>query len=336
MAGRFFLTGRIRTVDLDDGTEYLFRRDLRPAIGTGSEQAVEILGDVRSRIVIFWDVIDGVDNGGLKVLGRNRSFVQDRFGHPTVPRVEHDAEDGWFDALESLFLGNRVGVYEGGGPFAFPAAGTGMVFKVKGGNKGCKIDQSGSESTLKMSGVVTDETLGRIAADGQHRFFISCKGSIFSDYFCLIPKGSDAYLKANDVSLNFKRKKTTLTFKIGPTYANKYFNLGTFSEGSPFVENLLVQNTFSGKNSNIYNQDKDPFNNSTVSFYHGWITHPDMYGGQSFNLTDKGNQYCCDNTAIVEGAKVAMKFSLSKKNHKFKLTMKSVYNIGCYFRFTKE
>ena len=61
-----------------------------------------------------------------------------------------------------------------------------------------------------------------------------------------------------------------------------------------------------------------------------------MYGGQSFNLTDKGNQYCCDNTSIVEGAKVAMKFSLSKKNHKFKLTMKSVYNIGCYFRFTKN
>ena len=226
--------------------------------------------------------------------------------------------------------------YEGGGAFAFPAAGTGMVFKVKGGNRGCKIDPSGSESTLKMSGVVTDETLGRIDADDQHRFFISCKGSIFSDYFCLIPKGSDAYLKANDLSLNFKRKKTTLTFKIGPTYANKYFNLGTFSEGSQFVENLLVENTFSGKNSNIYNQDKDPFNNSTVSFYHGWITHPDMYGGQSFNLTDKGNQYCCDNTSIVEGAKVAMKFSLSKKNHKFKLTMKSVYNIGCYFRFTKN
>lgn len=226
--------------------------------------------------------------------------------------------------------------YEGAGPYDFPEAGTGMVFKVKGGNKDCKIDQAESDSILKMSGVVTDETLKRIADDTEHRIFISCKGSIFSDYFCLIPKGSDAYLKASDISLNFKRKKTTLTFKIGPTYANKYFNLGTYSEGAQFVENLLVNNTFSGKKSNIYNQDNAPFNNSTVSFYHGWIAHPDMYGGQSFNLTDKGSQYSCNAASIVEGAKVAMKFSLSKKNHKFKLTLKSACNIGCYFKFTKK
>ena len=284
------------------------------------------------------------EESGLPVPGYQFSISEDYSHSKILATIESDINGrGWSKKLKPgeyyIFNSRTSGgyaPYEGGGPFAFPAAGTGMVFKVKGGNKGCKIDQSGSESTLKMSGVVTDETLGRIDADGQHRFFISCKGNIFSDYFCLIPKGSDAYLKANDVNLNFKRKKTTLTFKIGPTYANKYFNLGTFSEGSQFVENLLVQNTFSGKNSNIYNQDKDPFNNSTVSFFHGWITHPDMYGGQSFNLIDKGNQYCCDNTSIVEGAKVALKFSLSKKNHKFKLTLKSQYNIGCYFRFTKN
>lgn len=289
------------------------------------------------------DVVDEVS--GLPIPGFLFSVSEDSSHSKILTTVESGIDgSGWSKKKlkpgEYYIFNSRTAggyaPYEGGGPFYFPEGGTGMVFQVKCGNKGAHIDQMESEATLKMSGVVTDETLGRIDADSEHRFFVSCEGNIFSDYFYLIPKGSDGYFKANDINLNFKRKKTTLTFKIGPSYANNYFNLGTFSGETPFVEELLVNNTFSGKKTNIYNQDNDPFNNSTVIFYHGWITHPKMYGGQSFNLIDKGNQYCCDAAAIVEGAKVNLKFSLNKKNHKFKLTMKTLYNIGCNFSFTKK
>jgi hypothetical protein len=159
---------------------------------------------------------------------------------------------------------------------------------------------------------------------------------VFSDGFCLIPKGSDGYLKDKGVNLKFKRKKTTLTFKISPSYANKYFNLGTYSENALFFEELLPEISFSGKNTNVHNQDKDPFNNSTVTFRHGWVAEPVMFGGTSFSFTDKGSKYSCKADTKVEGVKVTLKASVGKKNHKLKLTMKAYDCIGCNFRFTKE
>ena len=123
------------------------------------------------------------EESGLPVPGYQFSISEDYSHTKILATIESDISGrGWSKKLKPgeyyIFNSRTSGgyaPYEGGGPFAFPAAGTGMVFKVKGGNKGCKIDQSGSESTLKMSGVVTDETLGRIDADDQHRFFISCK-----------------------------------------------------------------------------------------------------------------------------------------------------------------
>ena len=147
--------------------------------------------DYQGKLMI--EVLD--EASGLPVPGYQFSVSEDYSHTKIIATVEAGIDGrGWSKKKlkpgEYYIFNSRTSggyaPYEGGGAFAFPAAGTGMVFKVKGGNRGCKIDPSGSESTLKMSGVVTDETLGRIDADDQHRFFISCKGSIFSDYFCLL------------------------------------------------------------------------------------------------------------------------------------------------------
>ncbi|MBP5626848.1 hypothetical protein J6X96_01605 [bacterium] len=296
--------------------------------------------DLKGKLRI--EVLD--EENGSPVPGYEFSVSEDYNHTKIISTVKTDINGwGWGKKLKPgeyyIFNSGTSGgyaPYEGGGAFSFPAAGTSMVFKVKSGNKAALIDPPGSECTLKMSAIVTDETLGRIDADSEHRFFVSCKGNIFSDGFCIIPKGSDGYLKGKDISLNFKRKKTTLTFKIGPAYANNYFNLGTYSEDTPFVEELLPVNNFSGKNTNVHNQDKDPFNNSTVTFRHGWVKEPAMLGGMSFKFTDKGSQYSCDETTTVEGMKVTLKASVGKKNHKLKLTMKAYDCIGCNFRFTKN
>ena len=73
-----------------------------------------------------------------------------------------------------------------------------------------------------------------------------------------------------------------------------------------------------------------------MTFRHGWVAEPVMFGGTSFSFTDKGSQYSCKADTKVEGVRVTLKASLSKKNHKLNLTMKAYDCIGCNFRFTKN